>query len=223
MGKAKYTINGKTALAVTTLGSFIDSAWKEYWFRQYGFAECDRIRDESAAFGKQVHTLIEKHLRKEDYELLSDDRVSTCAGLVIDWCKQADVRPLILPEQFGERAGTPAMEFEVKSEELLLVGHPDLFCTFSTMPTVWCGDWKSSKKMSLTYRMQVAAYVFCWREMTGQVIDDAFIVRVEKDPSAEQQFETLELHNLFDVYVPIVKEAKDIYDFLNRRGKYKGI
>ncbi len=214
MGRPKHLINGKTATSVTTLFGDLDANWKEFWFRKHGFEECDRIRDESASFGKKVHALVEKHLRGEPYELIPNDRVSTCAGLIIEWCKQAQVKPVTL------LGGKPAMEFEVVSKELLLVGHPDLICTFGDSPVKWIADWKTAKKMSLGYTLQVAAYALCWFEMTGEKINDAAIIRVEKDPAAEVQFEALEIHNIFEVYVPLVKAAKAVHDFFNKRGAW---
>lgn len=219
--KAKYTINGEAALSVTSLTDFIDSQWKEFWFRKYGFEECDRIRKESTEFGHKVHAIVEQFLRKEPYMLVEGDRVSTCAGLVIDWCKQAQLNILPLPQVFGENAGKPACEFEVVSKELMLVGHPDGIGTFGTNPLPWIIDWKTSKKMSLTYKLQVAAYAQAWFEMTGQRIDDAAIIRVEKDPNEPVQFETIEVHEIFQKFVPVVREAKSIYDFLKGKGKWK--
>lgn len=221
MGKAKHTIDGQTALSATTLPSYLNAGWKEYWFRSNGFEECDRIRNESADFGKKVHAIVESFLRGEAYTLAPDDRVSTCAGMIIDWCKQAQVKPLLLPSQFGAKAGQPAMEFELVSRELLIVGHPDLLCTFGDSPIPWILDWKTSKKMDVGYVMQVAIYAQCWFEMTGQKINDAAILRVEKDPTVMPQFEPLEVHNIFEVLVPLVRDAKNVYDFFENRGKWK--
>lgn len=221
MGRAKHTINGQTALSATTLPNYLNSGWKEFWFRKTGFEECDRVRDESTVFGKKVHNLVEKYLRGEVYELLPDDRPSVCAGMLIDWCKQAQVKPLILPAQFGEKAGQPAMEFKVEDEELLMVGHPDLICTFGDNPTPWILDWKTSKKFDPAYIMQATTYAKAWFMMTGQKINDAAILRVDKDPTLTPQFETEEIHDIFEKYVPVLRDAKNVYDFFEERGKWK--
>jgi CRISPR/Cas system-associated exonuclease Cas4 (RecB family) len=42
-------------------------------------------------------------------------------------------------------------------------------------------DWKTSNYMRVEYAWQVAAYVRAYEEMTGQKIEDAFLVRLEKE------------------------------------------
>lgn len=221
MGKAKYTIDGKTAVSATTLPSYLNSSWKEFWFRKYGFEECDRVRDESTVFGKKVHNIVEAYLRGKEIELVG--RVGVCAGLIIDWCKQAQVKPLVLPQQFEDKAGQMAMEFQVRSKELLMVGHPDLICTFGDSQVPWILDWKTSKKMDVSYILQVSMYAQGWFEMTGQKINDAAILRVEKDPEEVPQFEAMEIHNIFDTYIPLLREAKNVHDFFEGRGKWKKV
>jgi len=200
---------------VTSICSFIDSEWWQYWVKHVGVAEADRISQESAAFGTGVHQLVEDYLRGVQTPPLYSDRQVTQANLVIQWCKQSNVKPLMVE-------GKPAIELELKSEEFKLTGHPDLVATFGDDPTLFLVDWKTSKEARKSYILQLAAYAYMLHEQYGISCNDGAIIRVPSDPNVEPQFEAHTIHNLQDKWWLLFKEALDIYAFFKGREPYKG-
>jgi len=46
-------------------------------------------------------------------------------------------------------------------------------------------DWKSSNHLHSNYELQLAAYVFAWREMTGMSLDDRWLIHLKNDGTFE--------------------------------------
>lgn len=209
--KSKY-------IRVTTVLGFLDSAWKEYWYKGLAkkcsnpFEEADRIGDESAAFGTAVHKIVEDYLLGKDVgEFWIDDRAHVCAGTLIKWIKEVGATPLMIE-------GKPAIEFEVKSDELGLIGHFD--GVFLIAGTLWLIDWKTTSKLRKTHPLQKAAYAKMLQMQYGITVNDGATLRVDRDPSADTQFEAKEYHGLLDTYWDVYKAGLDFYSFMNNKGKW---
>jgi len=203
-------------IRVTSVCSFIDSEWWQYWVRNVGVAEADRISKESAEFGTGVHQLVEDYLRGVQTPPIYSDRQVTQANLIIQWCKQSSVKPLIID-------GKPAIELELKSEKYKLTGHPDLVATFSDDPTIWIIDWKTSKEARRTYILQMAAYAKMIKDIYKLESNIGVILRVPSDPNNEVQFETHTVYNLQTKWWPKFEAALDLYNFLKKKGEYKEV
>ncbi len=101
---------------VTSVLSFLNSAWLQYWYRKVGFQEADRISRESQEFGKAVHrfaegyfkTVLEQKADEEIYAL----REGQCGNNLITWFDENKVKPLYL-------------EQELKDTKIGLIGHCD--------------------------------------------------------------------------------------------------
>jgi hypothetical protein len=199
---------------VTEVIDFVDSAWKQYWFKSVGLAEADRISKESTDFGKGVHSVAENFLLGTPIERAISERQKYCGDLLINWCKEASVKPL-------EVSGKKAIELDLISERYKLTGHPDLVCTFGSNPVVWIVDWKTSKECRRGYALQLAAYATILKEQYGIDCDDGCIIRVPSDPNATPQFEAHEFHNIKETYWPVFEQALDVLHYFKKKGKWK--
>lgn len=261
---------------VTEVASFVNSAWKEYWFKSIengnkeknipglmeivaqeciefsktphsasewqsflaartAMKEADRISRESAEYGKCVHAIAEAHLLGQPAPTQMDfstkvkqvihkitDREKFSGNLIVDWCKQANVKPVMVP------AGTtgimiPAVELELISEQHKIIGHPDLINTFGDDPTIWVTDWKTSKEAKIDYILQLAAYAQMFFEKYGKEIQNGVIARTPSDPNVFPQFETHPFTELRSKYFPLFLEALDVVHFFKRKGKWKEV
>ncbi len=253
-------------LRVTSIGSFVNSEWKEYWYKSIekgskgepglldsvanecitfsktnptaeqwkaflaartALKEAERIGKESTDFGTAVHSIAEafllgleepKTVAREDqwgnpYTRAITAREKFCGGLLVKWCKEAKVKPIVL-------GGKPAIETALQSETLGLTGHPDLVCTFGDDPTVFIIDWKTSRENRAEYGLQLAAYCLIIKEQFGVDVNDGAIVRVPSDPNSEPQFETHEYHNLLTKFAPAFISALETVQYFKKKGKW---
>lgn len=204
-------------IRVTSVLGFLDSAWKEYWYKNLAkscsnpMEEADRIGKESGAFGTAVHEIVEAHLLKHPLEKVYTPRQLQCAGTLIQWLTEAGAEVLMVD-------GRPAIEFEVVSESLGLIGHLDAVLTIDGTP--WLIDWKTSSKMRKTFPLQKAAYAKMLQIQYGINVNDGATLRVDRDPSVAAQFEVKEYHGLLDVYWDVYKSGLDFYSFMNNKGKW---
>ncbi len=97
-------------IRVTSVLSYVESAWKEYWWRSVGFEAADKISKESAEFGTSVHKLIETALTHSN-TAFDVSPESACAYKVIQFIYENQITPLI---------GTweDSLEIEVKDTKL---------------------------------------------------------------------------------------------------------
>jgi hypothetical protein len=202
--------------------------WKAFLDKRTAMKEADRIGKESTDFGKAVHSIAEAFLLGQpepttitlqdefdkDYTRPLTDREKFCGGLLVKWCKEAKVKPILLD-------GKPAIETPLEDEELGLTGHPDLVCTFGDDSTVWIVDWKTSKEFRLEYKLQLAAYVAMIKKKYGIEIDNGVIVRVPSDPNVMPQFETHIVRNLLTKFFQAFLHCLEAVKFFKNRGIWK--
>lgn len=202
---------------VTSVLSFVDSSWYQYWIK--GLAakcpnpveEAERITEESAAFGTAVHKIVESYLRNEILSETYTPRQLECAGHIIEWLKQTGAKPWMIE-------GKPAIEFEVVSDKLGLIGHFDAVLNIGGIP--WIADFKTSSKMRKGFPLQKAAYAKMLQLQYGIAVNDGVTIRVDRDPAAEPQFELKEYHELQSKYWPVFKAALDTYSYYNNKNDW---
>lgn len=206
--KPKHLIKGE---AVPTVTQLIDLYGDKYglmvWYGRNGWEECQRVKNESAKLGSEVHRLVEAFLKGENPQLDLSNRMHTCAGNIINWCKETKVTAITL-------------EPELVSEKYMYVGHCDAIVTLGNSKLPWLIDWKTSSKIDIIYALQLAGYAQAYFEMTGTIVDDGAIIRAEKDPNKSPQFEIKEFHQLFTKYVPLFLHLRELYDFYKNKGKF---
>lgn len=182
---------------VTTVLGWLNSAWKEYWYRKAGFEAADKISKESQEIGKLVHSFIELYLNTGAEPVLGNE--GRCAAIIIQWLKENVVKPLYI-------------EQELKDIKLKLVGHCDLIVETDGEQVII--DYKTSKKIDKSYALQLAAYAHMANKQLGTKINKGIILRVDKDPAAEIPLEVVEYIPL-KAYWAIFLCGLKFYKFMN--------
>ncbi len=196
-------------IRVTSVLSFVDSQWKEFWWRKIGFDAADKISKESAEFGTLVHKKIEGALKGEitlDPESLEPS--DQCAVAVIMWLEQNNVKPLF--ETYEK-----SLEIEVQDTELGLIGHFDYAANVNGIPTIV--DFKTSNKMRKSFPLQKAAYAKMANKQFNVKIDDGITLRSHWNKETKQvDFESKYYNNLMKKYWPGFKACLDVWKIFNR-------
>lgn len=154
---------------------------------------------EAADYGKQAHSVIEKHLKGEKLE----DRV-------------LGELPLPVQKAVGSfLAWESRTEFElIKAESVLYskkfgyAGTCDAIARTKDGVTLF--DWKSAKAIWPEYSLQTVAYKYAAEEMSGEIIPNVMICRFGKDGSFEDYIVPKSDHpNLMDRFI----DAKRLWEW----------
>lgn len=194
--KASGTFKRKP-IRVTSVLSFVNSSWKEFWFRKVGIEAADQISKESREFGTKVHELIECYLKTGNTDFSSIDASQDhmeCADLVISWLKENKVKPLHI-------------EVLLKDSSLNLIGHADLIAQIGNEIVVI--DWKMSNSHRKEYVLQKAAYAHMAKPTLKLYVDKGITVRVDKETKA---LDVKEYTNL-KKYWKIFRQCLDVYKY----------
>lgn len=203
-------------IRVTTVLGWLDSAWYQWWLKSLAkvtdkpVEEAERISKESAAFGTAVHKMVELYLRGELSDFSGSDRVTQCAGMLVNWLKQTHGTPYLIGA--SDKIG---LEYEVKSKKLGLVGHFDALLSVNN--SLWLADFKTSNKIKKSQYLQLAAYSKMLEEEYNLDVNQGVILRVDKDPNKMPQFEYEEVHDLKGKYWPVFEKGLAVYKFFNRK------
>lgn len=165
--------------------------------------ENQRQLKEAGAFGTEVHTLIEWHLRTKLGEDVPEpsvsDRALTVFGNFEQWAKAVDLEPV-------------AMEFRLFHTGLNYGGTGDL-AAFLTIPgkprRLGIGDFKTSKGVWPEMRVQSGAYRAAWEAM-GLPPAMGFLLHLPKEGPTVGTVECIEvdepLDELMDVFLTHSKQ-----------------
>lgn len=196
-------------IRVTSVLSWIDSNWKEFWYRQVGFDEADKISKESAEFGTRVHKIIEQGSTGQvPFEVIKTPE-DACADVILRWLDENEVEPL-----FGDYGSS--MEVEVNDETLGLIGHFDLAAKIKNIPYVI--DFKTSNKIRASFPLQKAAYAKMANKQFGSMIDDGITLRSHWDKEKQKvDFEVKYYENLNKKYWPLFLMCLEIYKYFTRK------
>lgn len=156
-GKRHYiTPEGNRYPSMTTVLSSADKGDQLVkWIERVGVAEAERIRNDSAALGTEMHNMLEAYLRGETLPK-SGFRAKERFG---------DIRP-----ELDNNVGTVyAIETALYSDTLKMAGRTDLFAEYKGVPSVI--DFKNARRrrkrsMISNYFMQGTGYAQMYWEMT---------------------------------------------------------
>lgn len=194
---------------VTTVLDFVNSSWKEFWFKSIGFEEAERFGRETREFGTAVHKIIENYLLDKPNEGEFTERQKECANYVIQWLKETKAELVRI-------GGMPTVEFECVDDDLKLIGHFDALVKIGE--TLWIIDYKTSSKMKREFPLQKAAYAKMLEKYKLDV-NDGVTIRIDRDPQAKKQFELAEYHDLKGKYWPLFKKALELYQYFTGKKK----
>ena len=161
-----YEIDGVLYPSVTTILQVINKPALLGWYGKIGTEEANRIKQESADFGKTVHTLIQAVLDgKEIDEKETDETVLGCINSFKEWVRLVDFKPLMT-------------EHTIYSKEHGFAGTLDCLGLVYGQPVLV--DWKTSSGVYPEMTLQVAAYDKALIEMGLTVPSMHLIVRFDK-------------------------------------------
>lgn len=199
-------------IRVTSVLSFVESAWKEYWWRSVGFEAADKISKDSAEFGTSVHRLVQSTLEGMNIEPESNEQM-LCANAILEYLQKIDAKPMF-------ETWDKSLEIEVKDVILGLVGHFDGAVIIDGVPTII--DFKTSNKMRKSFPLQKAAYAkMLNKKLNGVVeVDTGLTIRSHWNKETQQvDFEIKEYKNLMKTYWPKFKACLDCWKYFNRAEK----
>ncbi len=195
-------------IRVTSVLDYVESKWKEYWWRKVGFEAADKIGKESAAFGTSVHSLVESSLLDVAIPAETNEQLM-CANSILNYLVENKIEPL-----FGTY--DKSLEIEVSDKKLGLVGHFDYAAMIDGEPYIV--DFKTSNQMRKSFPLQKAAYAKMANKKFKVKIDKGLTIRSHwnKETNAVD-FEVKKYDNLMKKYWPIFNGCLDTYKYFTRK------
>ncbi len=197
-------------MRVTSVLSFVESQWKEFWWRKVGFEAADKISKDSAEFGTRVHKLIEHVLKNGvgSLEISTPNPELACALAVLVYLTEHNITPLF--ESYEK-----SLEIEVTDKKLGLVGHFDYAALVDGQPCIV--DFKTSKNMRKSFPLQKSAYAKMANKQFGVQIDNGLTIRSHWNIETQTvDFEAKYYTGLIKTYWPIFKACVDVFKYFNR-------
>lgn len=144
--------------------------------------------DRAGRKGKDAHDWIEAYLNARAGRCAfpappADEKVRASCSRARQWISEVDLKPV-------------AIEQILYSRSQRFIGTTDI-SAFVIKGSPAIVDWKTSRTLHASYELQLAAYAFMWTEMSGQIVDDRWLIHIPGDGSFETRqvrVETMEDH-----------------------------
>lgn len=177
------------------------------------------ISQEALDIGNMVHEWMEAYgnayLANSDHMpvIPDNEQAAAACNAFLDWTRAHDVRFL-------------QTELKVYSREHNYSGTTDLLLVFDGKLAIL--DYKTSKRIYPEYLLQVSAYVRAWEEEQQYLyekgvlteppkkIEEIVVLRVPKDGADFEIATSVNIDEAFEIFL----SCRQIYDWMNRRGKW---
>jgi len=202
--------------SVTQVINVLDKPGLCNWYGKLGTAECNRIKNESAAFGTHVHTLIEAWLTGKPGGVVEVDTMPTqeetaCFSGFQKWYETSGLEPVSMEP-----------EDSVKST---LFGYQGTWDFIGRQHgTLLVADWKTSNALYDTVGLQLAAYAQLYGESQGwdrdtiwRNIPNGLAVRIDKKTAKVYPKVYEGLRWYFDVFQSLLLP----YQFVSHSGAWQ--
>lgn len=185
-------IDARTALKGLVVDDVINEA----------IARPDTIKDEAANKGKRVHKIIEKFFKGEEIHPGGDIKLQI--DNFFEWARKTKVIPI-------------ASEKMVYSKKYKYAGTLDLVAqvTIDSVPAHYVIDFKTSNGIWLSHKLQLAAYLIAYEEMTKERMNAGAILRIDKN-SGDIEWHEFSLDELLD-YFEEFKRLCEIWHIRDKR------
>lgn len=187
-----------------------------FWYGQNGYAWCQQYMKACAALGTNIHNGLEVYERTGAAPTLEDPRENYMVGLGIEWLKQTGAKAVEVTINGKKEA---AIELVTNSKLLDFTSRLDRIHQFSNGNTKWIGDYKTSSALRQAYPLQLAGYALGIFELTGEWIDQGYLLRFEKNPNKYPQIKCQPVYELHRWLEPLI-QMRRMWDHLNRRGAW---
>lgn len=201
--------------SVTEIINVLDKPGLCMWYGKLGTVECNRIKNESAAFGTHVHALIEGFLTGKPGGVIELDKEPTaeemaCLTSFQKWYATAGLEPVSMEP-----------EDSVKSTLFGYQGTWDFIGRQNG--TLIVADWKTSNQLYDTVGLQLAAYAQLYGESQGwdrdriwKSIPHGLAVRIDKKTAKVYTKWYKDLTYYFDVFHSLLLP----YQFVHKTGAW---
>jgi hypothetical protein len=197
--------------SVTQVINVLDKPGLCMWYGKLGTAECNRIKNESATFGTNVHEMIETYLSKTVSDKVYTPEETKCFENFADWYRTSGLEPISMEP-----------EDSVKSK---LFGYQGTWDFIGRKDgKILVADWKTSNQLYDTVGLQLAAYANLYGESQGwnqqriwQTIPDGMAVRIDKKTAKVYTKYYTGLTWYFDVFKSLLLP----YQFVSHSGAWQ--
>lgn len=201
--------------SVTEIINVLDKPGLCMWYGKYGTAECNKIKNESAKFGTNVHSLIEAFLTGQPGGVLPVDEMPTaeemaCFSSFQQWYNTSGLSPICMEPEESVKS---KFGFQGTWD---FIGRKD--------GTILVADWKTSNQLYDTVGLQLAAYAQLYGESQGwdgeriwRTIPNGLAVRIDKKTAKvyTKWYEGLRFY--FDVFHSLLLP----YQFVHHTGAWE--
>jgi hypothetical protein len=195
-------------------GACEDPGSMTFWYGTNGYAWCQQYMEAAGTVGKNIHAGLDVYENTGSIPKLEDPREDFMVSLGAKWLQETG-------------AEAKAIELDVTSKLLDFTARLDRVHTFKNDRSVkWIGDYKTSSAIRQAYCMQLAGYALGYFELTGEWIDQGYLLRIDKNPNKTPQIKRQEVYELHRWIEPLVL-MRQMWDHLNRKndwssyGKYE--
>lgn len=208
--------DGVTIPSVTTIINTLDKPGLCMWYGKFGTAECNRIKNEAATFGTNVHALIEAYLQASEGQvyITPEEGVSpeelACFNSFKEWYRTSGLVPICMEPE--EAAISTTYNYQGTWD---FIGRHD--------NAIIVADWKTSNQLYDTVGLQLAAYAQLYGESQGwdrdriwRTIPHGLAVRIDKKTAKVYTKWYTQLEYYFGVFSQLIP----VYDFVNKKGAW---
>jgi len=185
-----YTIDAIEYPSVTEILKVINKPGLIEWFKRTSFSEIVEKTEKAISIGDIVHDVIHKLLKGERVEIRINPEyvssVQSCVSAFLDWKKKCGLKVIETEKLVVSKKHFYAGTFD-------FVGKLD--------GKIILADWKTSSAIYKEYLVQVAAYKIAYEEMTGQKVDECWVIRFSKDASEFEAKKVEDLDRLFTLFL----------------------
>jgi len=218
---SEYHIQGKIYSRVTATLNIIAKPGIRNWAAREGKKKVEAIMKRRCEIGSIVHNLFELTLKGKSFNLGNyQSEVQTDVNLFDEF----RINTCLAPEGIEQRlwsnkygyAGTADYIGKYKScFKYIVRGHTAKFLSESRV----VGDWKTSADIYPYYWMQLAAYIFAFKELTGVKLDGAFIAQFRNGKIRVKEMTYEELALEFKGYLHVL----GLYNCVNRKDIWSNV
>lgn len=182
------------------------------WRGRLGNREADRLMNEAAALGTEMHALIDEAFDRGEVVVSDQDSLPhQLATRAYEWAQERGVVPVV-------------RELGILNAAEGYGGTADIFHTMKDHKGLLVTDWKSSGCIRRTYRLQLSAYARAYNLANGLTwengVNAGCIVRPQK--KAPHKAVEWKLYENLEKDYEVFRGLLNAWNFINRRGQWEG-
>lgn len=195
--KDHYVIDGLKYIRVTRILDVIARPEFYRWYANKGFAFCEGVKKNRAAFGTRVHKEICNYLNGEEVAV-DNEEMWVSLFMFRDWA-------------LGHHLEMSQSELHVKDDEFMYAGTCDFVgrCLVDGKIRNLLIDWKTSKRISDYHKLQISAYLHAYEEMYDKRLDGAGILLIRDGKTKFKYLSHFECEEEF----PFFCAARKLYEW----------